>query len=52
MVPTGTLALEIADEPDDADALAGRLGAYAAAVDLGEAPMAAFGAVTAGTEPA
>ncbi len=46
-LPIGSLVLEVADEPDDGSAFGSRLGAYAAAVDRGEDPAAAFAALTA-----
>ncbi|MDH4142940.1 MAG: PfkB family carbohydrate kinase [Chloroflexota bacterium] len=46
-LPTGSLVLEVAEEPDGGSAFGSRLGVYAAAVDRGEAPASAFAALTA-----
>jgi sugar/nucleoside kinase (ribokinase family) len=46
-LPAGSLALAAADEPDDVNALGARLGQYAAAVDGGADPAAAYLDLTA-----
>lgn len=46
-LPPGSLVLGVTDGPDDGSAIGARLGAYAAAVDRGQDPAAAFAGLTA-----
>jgi hypothetical protein len=46
-IPTGSLMLEVTDDPAEDSAIGSRLGAYAAAVDGGAEPSAAFAELTA-----